>query len=267
MAEMRRTDKRKDGNDQPQFRNRQPKIETIHSIESELVRKTLIEAVCNYLKAARCDPAGKERHWLDCTTEMLGISDLSAACKGVDYMHKTFAAFGVAALMRMEGSQYDMNKKLIAKLVACSPLVRDGLRGRVIDFGCGVGWLGKLMKDEFGSEPIEIDIDRNALELGRFFGAPGLLHLNGERGKLPFPDGSFDAVAIRELLDVADWNEKGILEESYRVTRPDGILLMSEYYSPRLRETLVTHGFRPFCRTVCWSAWKKVEEGCREFMV
>ncbi|VVB73301.1 Ubiquinone/menaquinone biosynthesis C-methyltransferase UbiE [uncultured archaeon] len=248
------------------FGTQRPKIETIMDINIETVRATLLDAVCGYLKNVNPGEDEKRQHWLDCATECLDIPHIAAACRKVNPQFRHFAMSGVAALMKRENdpAQYGMNRDLLAKLAERSPLVRERMKGHVLDFGCGVGWLTKLLRDEFGSDSIGIDVDEGAITLGRFFGATGLIQMDKDAEGLPFPDGKLDAVVIKEVFDVACWSETNILDEAHRVTRPDGVLLTSEFYSQSLRRMFAEHGFKAVCGGIaCWTAWKKTRQDVR----
>lgn len=94
-------------------------------------------------------------------------------------------------------------------------------RGRLLDFGCGTGFIINLAKDLFDS----IDgVDITQAMLDRVDLSSGNIVLHNQRCEdLPFEDGSFDAATAYSFLDhLADYSV--ILKEAYRVLRPGGIM-------------------------------------------
>lgn len=94
-------------------------------------------------------------------------------------------------------------------------------RGRLIDFGCGTGFVINLAKDLFDSiDGVDITqamLDRVDLSSGNI-----TLH-NQQCESVPFADGTFDAATAYSFLDhLADYSV--ILKEAYRVLRPGGIM-------------------------------------------
>jgi len=65
---------------------------------------------------------------------------------------------------------------------------------RVLDVGCGDGWLVKILRGN-GVEAFGIDIDENAgKEIPEYF-------TKAEAKKLPFPDNSFDVVVSNDFFE------------------------------------------------------------------
>jgi ubiquinone/menaquinone biosynthesis C-methylase UbiE len=94
-------------------------------------------------------------------------------------------------------------------------------RGRLIDFGCGTGFVINLAKDLFDSiDGVDITqamLDRVDLSSGNI-----TLH-NQQCESVPFADGTFDAATAYSFLDhLADYSV--ILKEAYRVLRPGGLM-------------------------------------------
>ena len=104
---------------------------------------------------------------------------------------------------------------------------------RVLDFGCGTGWLARVLAT-MGAEVIATDVSSNVLELGRRFLARDPLadelrvefrRFDGRR--LPADDASMDRVvsfdAFHHVLDQA-----ATLAEMARVLKPGGIAVFHE---------------------------------------
>ncbi len=74
---------------------------------------------------------------------------------------------------------------------------------RVLDLGCGSGWLSVFLSRE-GFKVTGIDVADHALELGKQWAAMEDLQIQfdvGDLGDLPYPDGSFDAVVANSIIE------------------------------------------------------------------
>ncbi len=74
---------------------------------------------------------------------------------------------------------------------------------RVLDLGCGSGWLSVFLARE-GFKVTGIDVADHALELGRQWAAMEDLKIQfdvGDLGELPYPDNSFDAVVANSIIE------------------------------------------------------------------
>ncbi|TNF23710.1 MAG: class I SAM-dependent methyltransferase [Deltaproteobacteria bacterium] len=104
--------------------------------------------------------------------------------------------------------------------------------GTVLDVGCGVGHWGQRLATVMSADVEVIGVDHEAGFLdaarARAETRPGrhtYLHATGET--LPFEDGRFDLVTCQTvLIHVAD--ARAVLREMLRVTRPGGLVLLSE---------------------------------------
>jgi 2-polyprenyl-3-methyl-5-hydroxy-6-metoxy-1,4-benzoquinol methylase len=262
MAEMRQTGKKEEGNRQPQFKDQRPKIETIHEIDKRSVRDSVVEAFRRYLMSAEYHSPDEKgnKGWLDCIADTFGIWDTVRAAENTSY--KAWANMGIGALMNIDDSIHSHEGIYLSRLAKSSERVDACLRGRVLDFGCSVGWLVMALKSRFNSEVIGIDIDRNALELGRFFGASGLLHMEKDTAKTPFHKDSFDAVILRHVIDAYDtggWSNEMIFTEMSRLIRDGGVLLVSETDLHGIKAALGPYGFALIGKDICWTAWKNTK--------
>ncbi len=137
---------------------------------------------------------------------------------------------------------------------------RPGLR--VLDAGCGTG--ANLADMEASGRPslaVGIDLSLDALVLTRRRGATTVVL--GSATRLPFRDGSFDALGCRDVLYTVS-DDAGALRELRRVARPGAPLLVTvaafeglrgehdeavhtvrRYRWPELRRKLVDGGWRP----------------------
>jgi ubiquinone/menaquinone biosynthesis C-methylase UbiE len=92
--------------------------------------------------------------------------------------------------------------------------------GRMLDLGCGTGFLIRLAKDLF-SEIHGIDVTQAMLDRVDTSAGHITVH-NASAEKIPFPDGSFDIVTAYAFLHHTEdyWQ---ILREASRVLRPGGV--------------------------------------------
>ena len=110
-------------------------------------------------------------------------------------------------------------------------LPQTGLR--VLDFGCGTGWLGRCLA-MMGNDVLSVDVSANVIEMGRRFLArdplAGELRLELQRFdgiRLPAGDASMDRIvsfdAFHHVLDQA-----ATLAEMARVLKPGGFAVFHE---------------------------------------
>jgi SAM-dependent methyltransferase len=107
---------------------------------------------------------------------------------------------------------------------------RYGLAGAtLLDAGCGPGWFVEALR-RGGATVVGLDGDPETLTFNDP-PLPGLLQ--GDAGRLPFADESFDGVFCSNLLEHAR-DTRAIFDEMARVLRPGGWGYMSwtNWYSP-----------------------------------
>jgi SAM-dependent methyltransferase len=111
--------------------------------------------------------------------------------------------------------------------------------GRLLDVGCGTGWLAEHFEDYTGVDGSP-DAVSEAVARGRN------VSLADVDQPLPFDDASFDGVVLKDLLEhVAD--PVAVVAEVRRVLRPGGIVFASSPDAQRWVWDDYTHR-RPFTR-------------------
>ena len=110
---------------------------------------------------------------------------------------------------------------------------------RLLDVGCGGAWLGDHFDDYTG-----IDVSPEAVEAARSRGRQVLLVDGGE--PLPFDEGSFDGVVLKDVLEHVP-DPVALVREVRRVLRPNGTVFASSPDAQRWVWDDYTHR-RPFTR-------------------
>jgi len=102
----------------------------------------------------------------------------------------------------------------------------------VLDVGCGAGFVAIHLARE-GYRVVAIDIAASSLAVGRRHDSSGrVLWQLADAAALPFPDGSFDAVCLFDLLEHVE-RPASVVSAAARVLVPGGLLFIS-YLQPQL---------------------------------
>lgn len=94
---------------------------------------------------------------------------------------------------------------------------------RILDLGCGGGWSTWLLRKK-GFKAEGMDLHEHALEARSV--DPDLPYTQGDATRIPFADGSFDAVSMHAVLEHVPDPAKA-LSECARVLRPEGRLVIA----------------------------------------
>ncbi len=130
---------------------------------------------------------------------------------------------------------------------------------RILDIGSGPGFLAAEMMSEVGpsGQISGIDVSEHMLAMARercsrLGAAPTVDFQLADATKLPFPDGSFDAVVSTQVYEyVADVD--AALEEARRVLRAGGRLLVVDTDW----DSIVWHGANPALAARVLKAWEE----------
>jgi cyclopropane fatty-acyl-phospholipid synthase-like methyltransferase len=125
---------------------------------------------------------------------------------------------------------HDAHTDLVARLAG----LREGQR--VLDIGCGIGAPALRMARDYGCTITGINISREQVRQGRaMIAEAGISERvrieHGDARKLPFADGSFDAVVCVEVagdICVGEEDKRTLLGEIFRVLAPGGSVGFSD---------------------------------------
>jgi len=95
---------------------------------------------------------------------------------------------------------------------------------RLLEIGCSSGYLTRRFLAR-GGEVVGCDINRTALRQARLR-LPAVPFACGEAERLPFADGSFDAIVMLEVIEHTS-SDAWALSEVRRVLRAGGVLILS----------------------------------------
>lgn len=116
---------------------------------------------------------------------------------------------------------------------------------RILDLACGTGDFSLLVRGRYpGSRPIAADLTERMLQLARQRGLEDAVC--GDACRLPFAEGTFDAVFIGYGLRNFT-NLKEAVQEIRRVTRPGGLLVSLDFFLPS--NWLLRHAYLAYLYT------------------
>lgn len=117
---------------------------------------------------------------------------------------------------------YSIQKKKINTVLN---LMEKHKKGKVLDIGCGDGFISSLLVSTTGAKVYGVDISNNAVEKARKKGIVAKA-MDVNKRKFPFEANSFDAVFCGDLLEHLYDTEK-LLENISEVLKPNGYLIIS----------------------------------------
>ena len=101
--------------------------------------------------------------------------------------------------------------------------------GRLLDVGCGSGYLISLLHEKRGGEYVGLDISPAMLAHARekLRSADGVTFAESGAGSLPFGDGAFGAVTCIFSFHHYPYPERAVAE-AYRVLREGGVYILAD---------------------------------------
>jgi 2-polyprenyl-6-hydroxyphenyl methylase/3-demethylubiquinone-9 3-methyltransferase len=124
---------------------------------------------------------------------------------------------------------------------------RRGAGARVLDVGCGAGFLANHLAKE-GFEVCGLDASSESLAVAADHDETGRVqYQQGDALALPFPDASFDAVCAMDFLEHVE-DPAGVIRESSRVLRPGGMFFFHTFNRNPLAWFIVIKGVEWFVK-------------------
>jgi ubiquinone/menaquinone biosynthesis C-methylase UbiE len=140
--------------------------------------------------------------------------------------------------------------------VAPESLAAHQAPARILEIGGGRSGLARLLYPD--AEIVTLDLDFALLGQGPASASSAFVC--GDARRLPFADGTFDAVTLLDVLEHI--RDDGIAaREALRVTRPEGVVLVS---TPNIEWHYPYYGFmKPLCppETELMASWGHVRRG------
>jgi len=114
------------------------------------------------------------------------------------------------------------------------PMVSNHRNLRVLEAGCGTGFMSRSMRQHLGWDILPMDLSLVGLAHARRLGLDRLVA--GNIVQLPYRDASFDAVVSLDVIAHLDQGpDEEAFEEFARVLRPGGFLFLRSSALPILR--------------------------------
>jgi ubiquinone/menaquinone biosynthesis C-methylase UbiE len=163
--------------------------------------------------------------------------------------YRDVAAFDDRALGYEQGWRGRMHHDIASRAAELAVSVHATPR-RVLDIGCGTGYLLRLLAERCPQATELAGIDAAPSMIGAAERAADDLRLRftvGAAERLPYPDVAFDLVVSTTSFD--HWaDQQAGLGECARVLAPGGHLVLADVFSPLLMPTLIA-GRRRKART------------------
>lgn len=122
------------------------------------------------------------------------------------------------------------------------PFLKERKLSRVLEAGCGTGYLSERMQRDRGWPVVPMDISGDGLRYARGMGVANAVQ--GDIASLPFADESFDlAISMDVIVHLPRGEEHGAARELARVLRRGGLLVLRTSALDILRSRHSEHAF------------------------
>ncbi len=135
----------------------------------------------------------------------------------------------------------DRFEKIVSMIIDEKPTIKI----KVLDVGCGNGFIVQLVDEQIDCDLYGFDISKKKLDLAQNVGVNAILHDVTE--PFPFPEKSFDIVICSEVLEHLLYPEKYI-KSIYEVLKEDCIAIFTtpNYAAFQIRFYLLFNGYSNF---------------------
>ena len=106
-------------------------------------------------------------------------------------------------------------------------MLRKRPYGRLLDVGCGTGFLLDLLAKQRPAEYCGLDLSDEMLKVARGKAIPGAAFVQGRSERLPYEDGSFDIVTCSQSFHHYPHPDQA-MREALRVLRRGGLYILSD---------------------------------------
>lgn len=127
---------------------------------------------------------------------------------------------------------------------------------RLLDVGCGTGFLIDLLKSQKDAEYYGLDLSPEMIRVARSKLDDSVHLTEGSANRLPYPDGTFDVVCCVQSFHHYPYPEQA-MEEVYRVLKPDGLYILSDTGCNGLAKHFDNFFFRYFMRSGDYAAYSR----------
>jgi SAM-dependent methyltransferase len=139
------------------------------------------------------------------------------------------------------------------------PIAGSRKFSRILEAGCGTGYLAKLLGERYGWRMFPVDLGWEGLNFARSMSVPRLAQ--ADIARLPFPDHAFDAVLSMDVIvHFPRGEEHRAMRELIRVLEPGGLLAIrvSALDILRSRHSMFAHERQRFTH----SRLRRLAEDC-----
>ena len=137
----------------------------------------------------------------------------------------------------LENPDHDFYKRAVLIVDA---LQKIGDSKKILDFGCGIGLMLKLVSDKISGDFYGVDISETAIASAKkrlpFF--EERLKVIENEAKLPFPDSFFDVIYSSEVIEHI-FDTRAMFSELNRVLKPEGRLIITAPYHGLIKNLLI----------------------------
>ncbi len=124
---------------------------------------------------------------------------------------------------------------------------RHGGRARLLDVGCGAGFLSNALARD-GFDVVGLDSSETSLAVARRYDETKSVHFDaGDALALPYPAESFDAVSAMDFLEHVE-DPAAVVAEAARVLRPRGTFFFHTFNRNPLAWLIVIKGVEWFVK-------------------